>query len=59
MTIDNGKKSFYQKYNNILLEAELYIRRNINANIYVKLSGIKEDYSPNIKKLKLLLLILV
>ena len=59
MTIDNGKKSFYQKYNNIFFETELYIRRNINANIYVKLSGIKEDYSPNIKKLKLLLLILI
>ena len=41
MTIDNGKKSFYQKYNNILLETELYIRRNINSNVFVKHSGVK------------------
>ena len=48
-TIEPNSKYFYKVFSNILLEAQLQITGNIGSKVFVKHSGVRNRYSPNVK----------
>ena len=48
-SIPSGSKNFYKVFNNILLETELQLTGTYGTNVFVQHSGVRSNYSPNVK----------